>query len=627
MVEQGIENPRVGGSIPPPGTKISKPLTLNEFQGFFGYGPIHLSPNWYRKVVQMPVMTQPWKHPRSGIYYFRREVPHDIRHIIGRREWKRSLKTRDLALARPRFAAELAHCEEMFTAARAQLAGHTKVLASDAPKLADRWAKHVMEAWENDERLLDDFIAHTSTASTSSSLALSGGETAPVSDFIDGDDFSARARAVIGFIKETLEHERLPLPDGTDLAYSALINSFFARWSDLCRIAHRRSTGDWRADLPLPNAQKPLTSEKEQAKAKAAGPKLSSVLDAWAEDKRLTDGENRSTAKTIAEFATVITRFIELHGDLPVSAITRGMIQEFRNSLGKMPTRGKGMKGLTAPELIAKAEAENLPTASLGTVKKQLRALSTVLNFAYRRLGAIHEDPVSASGIIRQLTKAAQRAPLRQDEEKAYTWSELMQIFTSPVFKGKWSPTRADYGEAFFWLPLLYIYTGARREEMAQLLVADVLQEEETGIWYLYVRNEEDQRLKTGSSRRKVPLHNDLIQLGFIDYASSLPQQGRLFPKLTVHPNQGYGHNFGKLWSKYLKEVVRLNSKASPNHGFRHAFKTLCRQAAIDEYVHDWITGHAAANVGATYGTNPLSRMKHELDKFPSIAKSAGLIP
>ena len=81
----------------------------------------------------MHVMTKPWKHPRSGIFYLRREVPEDIRQIIGKREWKVSLRTRDFAAARPRFASELIRCEDIFFAAREQLAGRPRVLASDAP--------------------------------------------------------------------------------------------------------------------------------------------------------------------------------------------------------------------------------------------------------------------------------------------------------------------------------------------------------------------------------------------------------------------------------------------------------------------------------------------------------------
>ena len=82
-------------------------------------------------------MAQPWKHPQNGILYFRREVPEDIRQFIGKREWKVSLKTRDLTEARLRFIGEAHRCEEAFTAARDQLAGRLRVLPSDAPKLAE----------------------------------------------------------------------------------------------------------------------------------------------------------------------------------------------------------------------------------------------------------------------------------------------------------------------------------------------------------------------------------------------------------------------------------------------------------------------------------------------------------
>ena len=100
----------------------------------------------------------------------------------------------------------------------------------------------------------------------------------------------------------------------------------------------------------------------------------------------------------------------------------------------------------------------------------------------------------------------------------------------------------------------------------------------------------------------------------------------RLLPKLQPHPVNGYGHAIGKAWAKYLKLEVKLESQASPSHGFRHTFKTLCREAGIETGVSDWITGHAATNVGVAYGTNPLQRMASEMKKFPSIAREVGLL-
>src|SRR5881227_1834723 len=52
---------------------------------------------WYRTGVQsVSAMTYLWRH-KSGVYYFRRAVPEDIRTIIGKTMVKQSLRTADLA--------------------------------------------------------------------------------------------------------------------------------------------------------------------------------------------------------------------------------------------------------------------------------------------------------------------------------------------------------------------------------------------------------------------------------------------------------------------------------------------------------------------------------------------------
>src|SRR5271163_3397370 len=37
-------------------------------------------------------------------------------------------------------------------------------------------------------------------------------------------------------------------------------------------------------------------------------------------------------------------------------------------------------------------------------------------------------------------------------------------------------------------------------------------------------------------------------------------------------------------------------------HSFRHAFKSACRAARIEEELHDALTGHTTASVGRRYG-------------------------
>ena len=61
----------------------------------------------------MPLaMSRPWKHPDSGVYWLRKGVPDDLRALVGKREEKRSLGTRDPVEAKRRHAEALAEIEE-----------------------------------------------------------------------------------------------------------------------------------------------------------------------------------------------------------------------------------------------------------------------------------------------------------------------------------------------------------------------------------------------------------------------------------------------------------------------------------------------------------------------------------
>jgi len=60
-------------------------------------------------------MTRPWKHPDSGYYWFRKRVPDDLRNLLGKREERFSLGTRDPAEAKRLHALKLAEVEERWS--------------------------------------------------------------------------------------------------------------------------------------------------------------------------------------------------------------------------------------------------------------------------------------------------------------------------------------------------------------------------------------------------------------------------------------------------------------------------------------------------------------------------------
>lgn len=560
----------------------------------------------------MGIMAQPWQHPDSGIYYYRKAIPADVREAFdGKTVRKVSLRTKDVSEARLRFPRESLRCEEAIAAARAQLSGTKQLQDADAHRLADRWAYSVATSWKTPSDLGD--YAYTVEEE---------GHTVPTPTYYALDDTDeAHAVIVKPLLTGYLKSLGVALPSPSDPVSEVLMLEFCKQWRHLCDIACKRLNGDWRSSIGVVVDDQPLSIEPPKT---SNALKLSEVLHQWSQAKKLENRENPKVAKTVGEYSGIITRFIELYGDLPVNLIDRPMVRTFHEALSKLPRSGSGLRGLTAPQQITKADAQNLPRLGDSTIKKNLRALGTILGFAQKRLGVIEVEPVSASGIINDLTKAIRRSDKR--ETKDYSRVELRRIFTSPIYTEDWQPNRADYGRAFYWLPLLMIYTGARREELCQLWAADV-ELDTSGIWCIHIRPGEGQSVKNANSIRQIPIHTDLIALGFLEYAQNLGTGSRLFPKLTPHPVDGWGANFGKRWDNYLKTVVGIQTTASPAHGFRHSFKTLCREVGIPEEVNDWLTGHRRAGVGASYGRSPLCRKAEELKKYPSIAGEAGLLP
>lgn len=560
----------------------------------------------------MGVMTSLKKCPKTGNYIYRKGIRPELRHLIGRgSEWKVSLGTKSLAEARVLFAAEAARCEAAIAAAHAALNGKSTLLPADAPKLADRWVAAELTAWEQDPERFTQFLAHA------------GEQTVRPLDVLDADSPSVQS-VVTEAISQALTAAHQPMPPAPSMLHRALRREFFIAWQSLCETALQRSRGDWKTSPALPAAALPLSREPAAQASSSKTLRLSEVAAKWAESKRQDSAGLGDQSKTIAEYNDSMQRLIVVIGDIPASQVSKSTIHNFRVALGQLP-KGRWNPGLTLEELRAQVE-RGAPTMELATIRKKLAAIATIFKFAHKRLEALDDEPVAASGVLSDLRTAISKRALHQEiKAKGYNRAELTTIFSSPLFKEAWSPKRADYGRALYWLPLLMAYTGARREEVAQLLVSDLEQDAETGVWCLAIRPGDGKSVKTVNSLRTLPLHDDLLALGLLDYRTSLPANGRLFPKLKPHKD-GFGHAIGKVWDNYLQDVVQLQTAAKPAHGFRHSFKTLCREVGIPKEVHDRLTGHAPLNEGDDYGESPVCRMAREMKKFPSIARMAGLI-
>ena len=574
--------------------------------------------------THVAIMAQPWKHT-NGTYYLRVRIPQELQPLLRKgTHLKSSLKTKNLAEAKPLFAAEYVKAMDLFKQAKLQLKEGVNFTAADTVQIATRWAEH-------------ELAEMARTGNFKPWLVRIGGRVETIGDFHNTNGTPAYllepdagwAVAIAAQVDFEITRQGLtPVPYDSD-AYRHLEMAFAAQLLHLSDAALNRYNHDHITPMATPRLT-PLSFEKAPEPASKA---LSALTQEWIKRELKLGNNSRDVVKRTDEYAGTVKVFIELYGDVAIHTISKASIHTFSNDLLRMPTGGKGRRGMTAPQLIAKAEAEQLPTLSKLTAKNRLNALSSILSYALQA-GLLTENSVTASGVTGDLTRAAAKDN-RIPRRRHYTFAELKKIFSSAVFKRTYTPPRAKFGEAWFWLPLLLCYTGARREEIAQLKASEIRRSDD-GVWFVDILTTPDQddakdirTVKTAGSHRKVPLHPDLIELGLVDYAANLPQHGPLFPLLEANASGYYGHNFGKRWGVYLKNVAMVEAKGvSPLHGFRHTFITLCREVSVPEELRDILTGHDNGSISRKYGEKSLLPQLHDqLLRLPSIAREVGLLP
>jgi integrase len=119
---------------------------------------------------------------------------------------------------------------------------------------------------------------------------------------------------------------------------------------------------------------------------------------------------------------------------------------------------------------------------------------------------------------------------------------------------------------------------------------------------------------------REVVLHEHLEAMGFWQFVER-SRAGYLF--LNVTPEGEWAVERRGKWraaKNRLTEFVRTvitDPNVKPLHGFRHRFKTVGREAGIEDSVLDAICGHAPSSVGGAYGAVSLAAQRRAFERFP----------
>lgn len=242
-----------------------------------------------------------------------------------------------------------------------------------------------------------------------------------------------------------------------------------------------------------------------------------------------------------------------------------------------------------------------------------LASVRTVLNWA------IENDRIPGPN---PALDVRQPTPKRiRNRERGYTALEAGRVIAAcaayqpRTYVGGTARESARTTAARCWIPLLCAFSGARVTEIAQLRKQDIRKEQ--GRWIMRLTPDAG-TIKTGEYR-DVPLHFQIIEQGFEEFILQC-QDGPIFytargEQDPIKTARSVGINLGKR----LRGMDLVPDGVSPNHGFRHFFKTAGRQAGIEDRVLDALQGHAARSAGDDYGDVTIATRINAVDKLPTL--------
>ncbi|MCQ8782935.1 integrase [Aurantimonas sp. CSK15Z-1] len=282
-----------------------------------------------------------------------------------------------------------------------------------------------------------------------------------------------------------------------------------------------------------------------------------------------------------------------------------------------------------AAEQVARAVRLNKPSYSVGlsaaTIRKHLGNLDTFLRHV-RANGYTVGD-----WALDDLRPAKPKLGTIRLEQVKPSPEAIRPIFDLPVFTGcldefnQDKPGKAVFHSASYFLPVLFVYLGARRNEFAGLATRDVIATANGPA--IHIRNNTFRTIKNPQSDRLLPVPDELVRLGFMDYVAAIERLGheRLFPELysPALKTNDPGDRFYKDFVPLLKAspVLADGLWERTIHAFRHGLANTLKQLGVEIAIIDDLSGRLGSGETQTRYTNVagLSLLREKLRQYPII--------
>ena len=356
-----------------------------------------------------------------------------------------------------------------------------------------------------------------------------------------------------------------------------------------------------------PRVKRCLDIIQAEQNEKARRPTVSTLWSKVFDEFALEKYNNRTGENTIRQNQQCLETIFEIIGKKYVESITYKDCQKVVRSVYNIPKKWKERyKGQKLSDLLLK---KNDDAISLTSVKKYLRIFKEFMIFCKDN----RYIPDSFQGDIK-ITKRKEVISI-----EPFTKDELKKIFDPLTY-----PRVMDIKYSYrYWIPLIALYSGMRLNEICQLYLDDI--KVSKGVWYFDISDErKDQHIKNSQSKRLVPIHSKLLELGIIEYANKVKEikvdnkhPERLFYQLNYSVKNHYIQAISQWFGRYLKKIG-IDSRSKVFHSFRHTVKPYLRDAGISKEYQNLLCGWIGDDEGErTYGGNvSIKKLYSELSKL-----------
>ena len=303
--------------------------------------------------------------------------------------------------------------------------------------------------------------------------------------------------------------------------------------------------------------------------------------------------------KTVDEIRTALNFLIEDFGDIPIGRLDKEKGTLLRTHIKKLP-KNRTKNPLYRDKNLHELMRMEIPSKDLihpTTINKHLGHLSSFMSWS-SSLGYSEINPFKGTKL--------KKNTIAQDEKDPFTEQEIKKIFSRDNYLFFTKVEKGGFGLPYYWVPLIGLFSGLRANEICSLYLDNVKTFEgnkRRKVWCFNILEESsrpDKKLKNRSSRRIVPIHDTLIDLGFLDFLklikSKNPERKRVFEELPFREGS-YFRNVTRFFNERYLPKLGIKKPTLSFHSLRHTTIDNLKQKGIDIHFINAMMGHSQGNI------------------------------